>query len=85
MQEGPLRIPVEQKGEDIFSALPVLYVEHLKQLCLVPVSLQAIRLSSLNMKKLSGCRRTQGVVISGFFKKPCAIDFTQTNAREPIS
>lgn len=52
MQEETLRMPAEQKGEDIFSALTILYLQHLKQLCLVPVLLMAISLYCLNMKML---------------------------------
>lgn len=43
------RMPAEQKREDIFSALTIFYLQHLKQLCLVPVLLRVIRLFCLNM------------------------------------
>lgn len=73
MQEEPLRMPMEQKGEDISSAPTILYVQHSKQLCRVPVLLTAKRLFCLNMKMLPECRSAPGarlpagVVISGYF------------------
>ena len=85
-------MPVEQKGEDIFSALTIFSVQHLKQLCHVLVLLTALRLFCLNMKKLPECRRTKGpyppagVLISGYCLEALC---NQSNAnkyeREPIN
>lgn len=85
-------MPVEQKGEDIFSAPTILYLQHLKQLLLVPVLLVAIRLLGLKMKKSPQCEKTQrahrpaGFVISDYFLEAlCNQLKTNKYEREQIS
>lgn len=81
MQEEPLRRPVVQKGEDIFSAPAILYLQHFKQLGLVPALLTYLRLFCLNteMQEDSGRR----FAIRGYFQeRPCAINQTSLRAGE---